>query len=101
MGLLKKIVKKVGRSAKKHLRRLPNSFNVKGGKASLFNPITHGAFTAKKLVRGTRGSVQKKVLRALGQRQANSMPFQYTLGADPGSGYVHNARSLSYLTGGR
>lgn len=99
----KHLVHKVVKSARKHVRNLPRSFDLRPGhgKASALNPYTHGAFTIRKLSRGMKGSTTGKVARALGQKSAKSVPYQYTLAGSSGSGYVHDARSLSQLTGGR
>lgn len=97
----KKLVKKAVRSVKKHLRRLPRSFDIRRGKASALNPVTHPIFQVRKLRRGVRGSIPRKVTRALGQKSSGVLPYQYTLGGSTGTAYVHDSKSLSQLTGGR
>lgn len=97
----KKLVKKAVRSVKKHLRRLPRSFDIRRGKSSVFNPVTHPIFLMRKLRRGTRGSISRKFTRALGQKSSGVLPYQYSLGGSSGTSYVHDAKSLSQLTGGR
>lgn len=101
---LKHLVHKAAKSIRKHLRRLPRSFDLRKGhgKASAFNPITHPVFQLRKLRRGlTRGSTLRKVSRALGQKSSGVLPYQYSLGGSSGTSYVHDAKSLSQLTGGR
>lgn len=98
---LKHIVHKAVKSLKKHLRRLPRSFDVRRGKASALNPVTHPIFQMRKLRRGTRGSLPRKISRAIGQKSSGVLPYQYSLGGSSGTSYVHDAKSLSQLTGGR
>ena len=98
---LKHIVHKAVKSVNKNIRRLPRSFNLRRGKASVFNPVTLPLHQLRKLARSTRGSIRSKVARALGRKSVGAIPFQYTLAGSSGSGYVHDAKSLSQLTGGR
>ena len=98
---LKHLAHKVARSVNKNIRRLPRSFNLRHGKASVFNPVTLPIHHLRKLARGSRGSIRSKVARALGKKSVGAVPFQYTLAGSSGSGYVHDAKSLSQLTGVR
>ena len=98
---LKHIVHKASRSVAKHIRRFPRSFDLKRGKASALNPISSTYHVLRKVGHGMRGSVMSKVRRYLGRRSAKGVPYQFTVAGSSGSGYVHDAKSLSQLTGGR
>lgn len=100
---LKHLVHKAAKSIKKHLRRLPRSFDLRKGrgKVSALNPITYPINQMRKLRRGTRGSIPRKIMRAIGAKPSGVTPYQYTLGGSIGTSYVHDAKSLSQLTGGR
>ncbi|CAJ0596452.1 unnamed protein product, partial [Cylicocyclus nassatus] len=102
---MKNLLKKLHKSAKKQLRNLPKSLVGpfrKGSKASALNPVTHGLFTAQKVLKGLRhGKWRKNVARlSAAQRSSDGL----NLAVDGGSPsyspqYVHNARTLSQLTG--
>lgn len=91
---------RVFRSVKKYVH---NIAGIK--KASPLNPLTHGYHTIRKISRGLRhkrwqGNVQKVVMGG-SRRAVNGRGVYYFGGADYGPAYVHTARTLSQLTGGR
>lgn len=97
---LKHIIHKAARSAKKHIKRLGNpKKDWSGRKTSALNPFSTAVGAARKVVRGTRGNIKGKVTRALGYK-ATSVPYSYTVAGSSGGEYVHNARTLSQMTGG-
>lgn len=103
---LRHIVKKAVRSVKKHVKNLPRSFDLRPGhgKASIFNPYTHALFSARKVVKGMRHKKwQANMSKAMQGGSRHYVPYSYSasVGATTGTEYVHNARTLSQMTGGR
>lgn len=102
-----KLFKKLHKSVKKYIRSVPRSLNPfsKKFKQSPLNPVTHGYGTIKKVLKGTRhGRWRSNLAKYSTGASRHPAVFDmdlYGSGVIDSTGYVHNAKTLSQLTGGR